>query len=59
MVIVLDDRREVLEQLFEEVAPAGRVHHPYAMPSESFDVFVCRRSRVPLRELWPQLKQYD
>ncbi len=24
-----------------------------------FDVFVCRRSRVPLRELWPQLKQYD
>ncbi len=59
VVIVLDDRREVLEQLFEEVAPAGRVHHPYAMPSESFDVFVCRRSRVPLRELWPQLKQYD
>jgi len=58
VMIVMDDDRETLEGLFEEVELAGRVEHTYSMPYEHFDVFVCRRMKVPLRELWPRLKRF-
>ena len=43
--------------LFESVEYGGRVAHPYSMPYQHFDVWVCRRPRMPLRELWPRLRQ--
>ncbi|HEV8630130.1 MAG TPA: glycosyltransferase family 39 protein [Thermoanaerobaculia bacterium] len=58
VMIVLDDDRETLERIFADVRLAGHVSHPYSMPYQHFDVFVCRRPRVTLQELWPQLKQY-
>ncbi len=57
VLIVLDDDRETLEGLFESVEYGGRVAHPYSMPYQHFDVWVCRRPKVPLRELWPRLRQ--
>jgi 4-amino-4-deoxy-L-arabinose transferase-like glycosyltransferase len=57
VLIVLDDDRGTLESLFESVEFGGRVGHPYSMPYQHFDVWVCRRPRVPLRELWPRLRQ--
>jgi hypothetical protein len=59
VVIVMDDDRETLERHFEQVELAGAVRHPYSMPYQNFDVFVCRRMRRPLPEIWPQLKQFD
>jgi hypothetical protein len=59
VVIVMDDDRETLERHFEQVEWAGSVRHPYSMPYQHFDVFVCRRMRRPLAEVWPQLKQFD
>lgn len=59
VVIVLDDNRATLERLFGDVELAGHVHHPYAMPSESFDIYVCRQPRVSLAELWPRLRTWD
>ncbi|MEX0878808.1 MAG: hypothetical protein WEB59_03610 [Thermoanaerobaculia bacterium] len=56
MVIVFDDDRPRLEELFESVELAGRVAHPYSMPYQHFDVWVCRRLKVFLRALWPQLR---
>jgi len=58
-MIVMDDRREVLEKLFAEVKFAARVGHPYAMPYEHFDVFYCRGLKQPLKELWPRLKKWE
>lgn len=57
VMIVLDDDRETLEKLFTNVELAGHVSHPYSMPYQHFDVWVCRRPRLPLRELWPRLRQ--
>jgi Dolichyl-phosphate-mannose-protein mannosyltransferase len=57
VLIVLDDDRETLERLFESVEYGGRVEHPYSMPYQHFDVWVCRKPRVPLRELWPRLRE--
>jgi len=42
-MIVMDDRRERLQKLFESVEFAGTVDHPLSMPYEHFDVFVCRK----------------
>jgi hypothetical protein len=37
----------------------ARVEHPYSMPHNHFDVFDCRGLRLPLKELWPQVKSWN
>jgi hypothetical protein len=59
VLIVMDDDRETLERLFGSVQLAGRVDHPYSMPYQHFDVFVCRAPRQSLAALWPHVKKYD
>ncbi len=56
VIIVLDDDRPRLEELFERVEYGGRVEHPYSMPYQHFDVWVCRGLKVPLARLWPSLR---
>ena len=58
-MIVLDDNRETLERLFRSVELAGHVSHPYSMPYQHFDVFYCSGIKIPLPELWPQLKKWS
>jgi hypothetical protein len=59
-LIVLGDRRERLEELFEDVTPAATVGHPYAMQQEHFTVFVCRRPKGwTLASAWPRLKKWN
>ncbi|HVR10588.1 MAG TPA: glycosyltransferase family 39 protein [Thermoanaerobaculia bacterium] len=59
VMIVLDDNRETLERLFRSVELAGHVYHPYSMPYEHFDVFVCRGLRQTMAALWPRIKRYE
>ncbi|HKV08660.1 MAG TPA: glycosyltransferase family 39 protein [Thermoanaerobaculia bacterium] len=59
VMIVLDDDRETLEGLFTSVELAGHVSHPYSMPYQHFDVWVCRGPRQPLAQFWPRVKSYD
>lgn len=59
VMIVLDDSREALSKLFTDVRLAGHVEHPYSMPYQHFDVYLCRGPRQTLAELWPRLKKYD
>ena len=58
-VIVMDERKERLQQLFAGVTKVGHVDHPYSMPYEHFDVFYCRGLKQPLSQLWPQVKNWD
>ena len=57
-MIVMNDRREVLERKFDFVEKVARVEHPYSMPYEHFDVFYCRGLKTPLKELWPKVKNW-
>jgi hypothetical protein len=59
VTIVMDDDRETLERYFASVESAGFVRHPYSMPYQHFEIFVCRQPRQPLAEVWPQLRQWD
>jgi len=58
-VIVMAYTKERLERNFASVEWVGRVEHPYSMPYEHFDVFYCRGLKQPLRDLWPEVKNWD
>lgn len=57
VLIVMDDDRETLEGYFEEVEHGGRVEHPYSMPYQHFDVWVCRRPKLDFEAAWPGLRK--
>ncbi len=58
-MIVLNDRKERLEQLFTSVEKVAHVDHPYSMPYQHFDVYYCRGLRGSLAQLWPKVKNWD
>lgn len=58
-LIVLDDRQEKLETLFEHVQYVGTsVDNPYAL-EKNIPVFICTGPRFgTMKELWPNLKRW-
>ncbi len=58
-LIVLDDRKEKLQQLFENVEFVGRsADNPHALERE-VPVFICRGARFgSLEQLWPRIKKW-
>jgi len=58
-MIVMDDRPERLSQLFDRYEKVATVYHPYSMPYQHFDVYLCRGLHWPLEEIWPQLKKWN
>jgi hypothetical protein len=59
VLIVIDDDRETLLGLFEEVELAGRTDCTDCMPYEDdLPIWVCRSLRLPVAELWPRIKHY-
>ena len=65
VAIVYGDSRDFQESLddlkpnFEEVIHAATTASPYAMPSENNRaIFLCRKARFSLRDLWPRDKDF-
>lgn len=59
VVIVLGSSLEELKALFETVEQVGTVRCQYCMPYENDrPVYICRRLKRPLQEIWPLLKHY-
>ena len=57
-LIVVGDRRERLEQLFERVEYVGTSENPYAL-ERNMAVYVCRGAKFgSLGQIWPRLKQW-
>lgn len=57
-MIVLDDRKEVLDQLFEHVEYVGTSDNPYAL-ERNIPVFLCKGSKFgSLSDFWPKLKKW-
>jgi hypothetical protein len=57
-MIVLDDRQEVLDKLFEHVEYVGSSDNPYAL-ERNIPVFLCRGAKFgSLAQLWPKLKKW-
>ena len=57
-MIVLDDKKEVLDQLFERVEYVGTSDNPYAL-ERNIPVFLCKGAKFgSLQKLWPKLKKW-
>ena len=57
-LIVLDDKREVLEGLFERVEYVGSSDNPYAL-ERNIPVFICHGAKFgSLAAVWPRLKKW-
>ena len=56
--IVLNDDRETLEKIFGRVELAGHVEHPYSMPYEHFDIWICHDPKENFQELYPKIKKW-
>lgn len=57
-MIVLDDDRETLAKLFEQVELVGVSDHPYAL-ERHVSVWICKGAKFgTLSELWPKLKRW-
>ncbi|HEX2905745.1 MAG TPA: glycosyltransferase family 39 protein, partial [Phototrophicaceae bacterium] len=59
IVIALGRNPDQLKPYFESVRVAGLVHHPYAIPYENFPIYLCRGLKVPLEQLWPEVKDFS
>jgi len=58
-MLVMDDTPEKLSQEFDSWEKVATVYHPYSMPYQHFDVYLCRGLHWPLTQLWPKLKNWD
>jgi hypothetical protein len=58
-LIVLQAEREELERVCESVEEGAVLNHPYAMAEERYTIFICRRLKQPLQQLWPSLKHWN
>jgi hypothetical protein len=57
-LIVLDDRKEVLEEKFEQVEYVGSSDNPYAL-ERNIPVYICKGAKFgSLAQIWPQLKKW-
>jgi hypothetical protein len=58
-MIVLDDSRQNLEQLWQHVDYVGTsAANPYAL-EQQINVYICRGSKFgTLTHIWPQLKRW-
>ena len=58
-LIVLQAEREELERVCESVEDGAVLNHPYAMAEERYTIFICRRLKQPLPQMWPSLKHWN
>jgi hypothetical protein len=60
VMIVVADSEKKLRRWFASVEPVRRINCRYCMPTlRAKSVYVCRSPYRPLRELWPELKNYS
>jgi hypothetical protein len=60
VLIVLSRNPQRLAERFERVERVGETDCGDCMPYENrLGIYVCRRSRLPLPTMWPDLKHYD
>ncbi|MDQ3907536.1 MAG: glycosyltransferase family 39 protein [Acidobacteriota bacterium] len=58
--ITIGEKLSDVQKSFNQIETAATFAHPYAMPFESdAPIFVCRRPKAPLKEIWPRVKCYS
>jgi hypothetical protein len=58
VVIAIGSKRQDLEQEWSSVELAATLDTRYSPPNERVTIFLCRKPRLPLPQLWPRIKRY-
>ena len=59
-VITIGEKLEDVQKSFEQTEQVATFTHPYVLPHENNNpVFLCRKPRRPLKEIWPEVKCYS
>lgn len=59
VLIIIGGSREDHLQAYEEVTLFAVHRNPYAMPAESdLPIWICRRPKFSLKQIWPQVKHF-
>ncbi len=59
VLIIIGGRREDHARYFEAIETVGQTSSPWAMPYErGLDVWIARRPKVRLEEIWPRVRRY-
>lgn len=59
VLIIIGGRPEDHLQAYEEVTRFAVHTHPYAMPSETdLPIWICRRPKITLDQIWPRVKHF-
>ncbi len=59
-MMVMGDRPEVLSEKFGSIEKVATVYHPYSLPYQHFDVYLCRGPKFEtLQQVWPKLKHWN
>ena len=58
-VIVIGDKIEKLQSIFNDVKLAGSTDNMYAMPFEyHLPIYICRGMKKSFKEIWQELKKF-
>ncbi|MGB2957900.1 MAG: glycosyltransferase family 39 protein [Bacteroidota bacterium] len=55
VVIAIEFHPDQLREYFGEVEEVAQVQHPYGVTRT---IYLCRKPRAPLKEMWPEAKQF-
>jgi hypothetical protein len=58
VMIILNTNGRGDREFFSSVEKAGHVQSPYSRREEWFDIYLCRKPKADLRQLWPRIKSY-
>jgi hypothetical protein len=56
IILKSSDRGE--REHFASVEAAGRVEHPYSRRDEHYTIWLCRKPKFNLQEIWPKMKTF-
>jgi hypothetical protein len=60
VVIIVGISKQELGNIFNDIIETDRTFSKYAMPYENNKpILICRRIKLPLKELWPRLKHFE
>lgn len=59
-VITVGEKLSDVSKVFDQTEQAAVFTHPYVLPHENNQpIFICRKPKRPLKEIWPQVKCYS
>jgi hypothetical protein len=59
-VITIGEKLEDVRKFFDQTDQVATFTHPYVLPHENNQpIFLCRRPKRPLKEIWPNVKCYS